>query len=212
MKCSYHSTIDSQEACSVCRRPLCAECTHKIKGKPYCQECLVEGAEWAATVKGFKLPSDAPRRAAFCAIIPGLGAVYNSEYIKAITYFSVFAGLSVMGSRVHGIFGFGSFVFLLFTIFEAYRTAESKARKRIQTGALPDESFGHDRTIIGWGIVLIVLGVIFLLQNFLHYYFDRLWPLIFILLGAYLVYRAIESREKQIRDSARSFPDRKEDV
>ncbi len=197
MKCSYHPSVESQEICTVCKRPLCVECAHRVKGKPYCQECLVEGAEWAATVKGLKLPTDSPRRAALCAIIPGLGAVYNNEYTKAITYFAVFAGLSVLGSRVHGIFGFGAFVFLVFTIFEAYRTAEAKTRSRIQAVAVPEQPSSHDKTVIGWGIILIVLGLIFLLQNFVNFYFERFWPLIFVLLGAYLVYRSIESRKNQ---------------
>jgi hypothetical protein len=187
-------------------------CTQKVKGKSYCQDCLVQGAEWAATVKGLKLPSDAPKRAAICAIIPGMGAVYNTEYTKAITYFAVFAALAMMGDRVNGIFGFGSFVFVIFTMFDAYRTAEAKARRRLQPG-FAEEPPHQDRTIIGWGIFLIILGVLFLLQNVIPYYFlNRLWPLVFVLLGAYLVYRAIHSREKQVRDSESTLPGPKEGI
>ena len=211
MKCSYHPTVDSQEACSVCKKPLCVECTHKIKGKPYCQDCLVEGAEWAATVKGLKLPSDAPKRAAMCAIIPGMGAVYNNEYLKAITYFAVFAALSVMGDRVNGVFGFGAFVFLIFTMFEAYRTAEARARRRIQTG-LPEESPNQDKTLAGWGIILIILGLVFLLQNLIPWYvLNRMWPVAFILIGAFLVYRAL-NRAKQTGVPAPPVQGPKEEV
>jgi len=109
MKCFYHPVVESQEACNACSKPLCSECTHKIKGKPYCQDCLVEGAEWISTIKGLHLPSDSPRRAALCAIIPGLGAVYNSEYLKAVTYFAVWAALIMMGNRISGVFVFGAF-------------------------------------------------------------------------------------------------------
>ncbi len=209
MKCSYHPGIDAREPCSVCNKPLCPECVHTVKGKAYCQDCLVEGAMWASTVKGLKFPADAPRRAAWCAIIPGLGAVYNNEYIKAITYFAVFAALFVIGD----IFTFGAFVFLAFTIFEAYRSAEARARKRIQTGNVPDESFGQDKAIIGWGIILIILGLIFLLQNLLpNFYLHRIWPFLFIILGAYLVYRSIQSKEKPGNLPADSLPGRKEDI
>jgi hypothetical protein len=213
MKCSYHPAVDSQDACSVCAKPMCMECTHKVKGKPYCQDCLALGAEWAATVKGLKLPSDAPKRAALCAIIPGMGAVYNNEYTKAITYFAVWAALSVMGSRVNGIFGFGAFVFVIFTMFDAYRTAEAQARRRLQTGMV-GELPQQDRTIIGWGVFLILLGLLFLLQNIIPYYLfvNRLWPLVFVLLGAYLVYRAIQTRDKQAHRSAGSLPGAKEDI
>ncbi len=199
MKCSYHPAVEAQDTCHACKKLMCPDCTHKVKGKSYCQDCLAEGAEWAATVKGLKLPSDAPKRAAWCAVIPGMGAVYNNEYTKAITFFAVWAAMMVMGDRVNGIFGFGAFVFIIFTIFDAYRTAEALARHRLQSGVLTDAPPQQDRTIIGWGVFLIILGVIFLLQNIIPYYLfvNRLWPLVFVLLGAYLVYRAIQNRNKQ---------------
>ena len=77
-------------------------------------------------------------------------------------------------------------------MFDAYRTAEAQARRRLQTG-LVGEPPQQDKTIIGWGVFLILLGLLFLLQNIIPYYFfvNRLWPLVFVLLGAYLVYRAI---------------------
>jgi hypothetical protein len=196
MKCSYHPTADSQDICSTCTRPLCPECSHRIKGKTYCQDCLVEGAEWAATIKQLRIPADAPRRAAVCAVIPGMGAVYNNEYVKALTYFAVFAALVVMGDRVHGIFGFGSFVFLIFTMFDSYRTAEQQARARIE-GVLqpaPDPN-RPDKAVVGWGILLIVMGALLLLQINLPYrVLNRAWPLAFILLGGYLVYGAVRDR------------------
>ncbi len=192
MKCSYHPAVEFQEVCSVCGKALCSECVQSIRGKGYCQDCLVQGTEWAATARNLHLSADSPKRAALCALIPGMGAVYNSEYLKAITYFAVFASLSIMGDRVHGVFGFGAFVFLIFTMFEAYRTAEAIARKRLETAAVSEEHGRQDKAILGWGIFLIILGVLFLLQNIIPFYFlNRLWPLLFILLGAFLVYRAI---------------------
>lgn len=206
MNCSYHPGTESREVCSACKRPLCEECAHKVKGKAYCQDCLVRGAELAATVRDLRLPADAPKRAAVCALIPGMGAVYNNEYLKAVTYFAVFASLCMMSDWVNGVFGWGAFAFLVFTMFDAYRTAEAKARKRLETGTAIEETPRQDRTIIGWGIFLIVLGVLFLLQNIIPYHFlHKLWPLIFILLGAYLVLRALQGRESQNRDSSNWF-------
>lgn len=166
------------------------------QGKIYCQDCLVRGAEWAATMKDLRVPVDSPKRAACCALIPGMGAVYNNEYGKAITYFAVFAALVVMGDRVHGVFGLGSSVFLVFTMFEAYRTAEAKARARMEGLQVPADSQGaRDRSVAGWGILLIVLGFALLLQNYLPYHFlSRLWPLAFIFLGGYLVYESVRDR------------------
>jgi hypothetical protein len=195
MKCSYHPEAESQDFCSTCSKPLCPECSHRIKGKIYCQDCLVRGAEWAATVKDLRIPTDSPRRAAVCAVIPGMGAVYNSEYMKAVTYFALFAALVVMGDRVHGVFGFGSFVFLIFTMFDAYRIAEAHAKARLEGAASPSGVQRKESTAVGWGALLIILGFVLLLQNYLPYRFlSRAWPFGFILLGAYLVYVALKER------------------
>lgn len=203
MKCSFHPAVEAREVCSVCGKALCSECTHKIKNKAYCQNCLVEGAEWAATMKNLRLPADAPKRAAWLSLIPGMGAVYNNEYMKGITYFAVWAGLSVMGNKVNGIFGFAAAVFIVFTMFDSYRTAEAQARKRLTAGSMAAEPAWKDKSSIGWGIFLIILGVLFLLQNLIPYHLlNQLWPLLFIGLGGYLVYRAMRDREKRNRNAS----------
>ncbi len=197
MKCSYHPAIDAQETCNACGKFLCAECAHKIRGKAHCQDCLVEGAQRAATFKGLKLPTDAPRRAAICAVIPGLGAVYNGEYLKAVSYFAIWSALAMLGSRVNGVFAFGAVVFVIYTMFDAYRCAEVMVRRRLQQNPDPANA-AQDKTVIGWGVFLILLGVFFLLENLIPYnLIDRLWPVIFIALGAYLVYYALQRKKKQ---------------
>ncbi len=203
MKCSYHPAVESQESCIICKKLLCDACTHTIKGKAYCEDCLVRGAEWAFTIKDLRLPTDAPKRAALCALIPGLGAVYNSEYMKALTYFAVWAALAALGSRVNGVFGFGAFVFLIFTMFDAYRCAEAKLRNRLESDDASKEAVeefpSQDKIYIAWGIFLIVLGALFLLQNVIPpFYLRDYWPLIFILLGVFLVYYSL--RKKLIRE------------
>ncbi|MFH1574278.1 MAG: DUF5668 domain-containing protein [Acidobacteriota bacterium] len=188
MNCAYHSTEEAQELCSTCKKTLCTSCAHQIKGKCVCQDCLVRGAEWASAMKDFRVPADAPKRAALCALVPGMGAVYNSDYMKGLTYFAVFASLVIMSDRVHEVFGFGAFAFLVFTMFEAYRSAEARARMRLEArdSLLEPEK---DRSVMLWGIFLIGLGFLFLLQNIIPFYFlNRLWPLVFIFVGAYLVF------------------------
>jgi 4-hydroxybenzoate polyprenyltransferase len=159
------------------------------------------GREWASTIKGLRLPADSPKRAALCAIIPGLGAVYNTEYLKAVAYFTVWAALAAMGNRVSSVFGFGAFVFVLFTMFDAYRSAEARVRNRLKTSAFADEPPQQDKTLVGWGVFLMILGLIFFLHNIIPFYFlNRFWPLLFILIGAFLVYRALQSRKSKSSD------------
>jgi hypothetical protein len=198
MRCFYHPDMESQEFCSTCSKALCPECSHHIKGKFFCQDCLVRGTEWAAAVKDLRIPNDAPKRAALLSLIPGIGAVYNGEYQKALTQFAVFAALSIMGDNVNGVFGFGAVVFLVFTMFDSYRTAEARLRIRLEQGMA--ENPVKDKTVAAWGVLLIGLGFIFLLKNFIHYDFiNRLWPIAFIALGAYLVYRALQDRDEENR-------------
>lgn len=202
MKCSYHPSDEARELCGTCNKSLCPVCSHQIKGKVYCEECLVRGAEWAASVRNLKIPADSPKRAALCSLIPGMGAVYNNEYLKAITYFAVFAALVIMGDRIDGVFGFGAFAFLIFTMFDSYRTAEANALARLES-RVPAEEPDRDRTVVVWGVFLIVLGVIFLLQNIIPYYFlNKLWPLVFIALGGYLIYYAIRKRGRSAGGNA----------
>ena len=212
MKCSYHPSVESQDACTACKKFLCEQCTHTLKGKAYCQDCLLRGVEWVGTVKDLRLPTDAPKRAALCALIPGLGAVYNSEYMKAVTYFAVWAALASMGSRINGIFGFAAFVFLIFTMFDAYRSAEALLRKRLKSDGSEEEPLSQDRTYVAWGLFLIILGILFLLQNIIPYHFlNQFWPLIFILIGAYLVYYSLKKKMRRERDSMDFPPESRRD-
>jgi len=40
MKCYYHRDREAVAVCSVCKKPLCKECTHEVNGKIYCVDCL----------------------------------------------------------------------------------------------------------------------------------------------------------------------------
>lgn len=48
----------------------------------------------------------------------------------------------------------------------------------------------HNNSIIG-GVVLVVLGVIFLLQSYLHIdILDKFWPLILVVVGIVIIYNS----------------------
>jgi hypothetical protein len=206
MKCLNHPSAESQGMCSACSTPLCSECLYKVKGKPFCQDCIIQGAEWAPIIKGRRLSSTGPRWAAFWAIIPGIGAVFNNEYLKAIAYFSVFAWLIMMADSANGIFGFGAGVFLIFTMFDAYRTAEANVRRNLELGIDPVNPPVQENATITWGVLLIIMGVLFLLIKIVPpNILSLLWPIVFVLLGGYLIYRALQQREDQNKKPAGSL-------
>ncbi|MBI1746500.1 MAG: hypothetical protein HYR55_07920 [Acidobacteria bacterium] len=195
MKCAYHTTTDSVQLCLACNRPLCPACAHQVRGSAYCEECLVHGAEWAATVRHLRVPKAVANRAALLAIIPGMGAVYNNQYFKALVYLVIFFALC-LAADIHGIFVFAALSFYAFMMVDSYRTAEEIQRQRVQEG----DSTLHqtiDVTSPLWGGLVIVLGLILTLSNYINIseQIRRLWPLVIILLGLFMVYRSVSGNK-----------------
>ena len=210
MKCAVHSEVDATGYCRNCGKALCAVCVRPVHDVFYCEDCL-------ATVLGHTAPapaaptavvapaSTAPTRAgnpgaAFVLgfLFPGLGAVYNGQYNKALIHIVVFAtfilGLSSdMDGGMKAVLGIllGGFVFYM--AFDAMRTAQSKQRGETPADSL--ESWSKNRPI--GPIILIVLGAIFLLNNFNWFPFyrlERFWPLILIIVGGLMFRNRLRGR------------------
>jgi hypothetical protein len=179
-----------------------------IKGRVFCQDCLVQGAELAriAVMSGPQLVN--PKRAALIAVIPGMGAVYNRQYNKALAHFATFALLAMLADEV-GVFGFALFSFWIFSIMDAYRSAQDLLRKELIEPAVHESDKALNTPL--WGAALILMGVLFFLNNLMLIRFDfvrRFWPLIFVGLGLYLLYdhyrSAKPSSTQSIRPAARA--------
>jgi Domain of unknown function (DUF5668) len=131
-------------------------------------------------------------------LFPGLGAVYNGEYNKALIHIVVFSAMIVglnseLGDSAETALSLLLAGFVLYMAFDAMRTA--KARAMGQTGVDPLETWSKDRPI--GPIILIGLGVVFLLNSFSWFSFyrvQRLWPLILIAAGV-LMFRNRISRD-----------------
>src|ERR1700684_2470969 len=118
MTCAVHTDTEATGFCRNCGKPLCAQCTLEVHGPFYCQDCLgaliaaqrpAEGPAHAAlpsaSVQNAGSPPNAdphsdpvqtaphishPGVALALGFIPGLGAVYNGEYIKALVHVAIF--------------------------------------------------------------------------------------------------------------------------
>ena len=190
MKCYYHANVESIHGCSACHKYLCSACSHSIKGKVYCQDCLVAGADLAALAATPRLANFSPARAALFALVPGIGAVYNRQYVKAVVHFAIFAGLTIISDSGPGIFGVAAFAFYVFTIVDAYRSAQVILKNVVLNQQLLEEET-EDINIPVWGGVLVLLGALFFLNNLGVFSLSEmtrfLWPLFFVGLGVYLV-------------------------
>ncbi len=203
MKCSYHPTVDSLNSCHTCSRLLCEACSHQIRGNYYCQDCLIKGAEWSSAVRDLRSPKESAKRAALLAFIPGMGAIYNGQYLKAVAFLVTFFSLSYAGSEIHCVFGWGAFCFYVFMIFDAYQTAEVIQRQRIK-GEASGSRIPADMTSPVWGFLLIVLGLLLTLANFeiiTAERFRKFWPLVVIIIGLYLIYRGLSSGKSEANES-----------
>ncbi len=199
MNCAVHSDVDAVGYCRNCGKAMCSTCVRPVRDVLYCEDCLagimgIPGAGAPASAPGM-LPSPAPSArsggspgvAFFLGLFPGLGAVYNGEYNKALIHIVVFTAIIV---GLNGDVGEGADLllslllagFIFYMAFDAMRTAQAKNKGETPTDPL--ESWSTNRPI--GPMILIGLGVIFLLHNFNifpFYRFWRLWPLVLIGVG-----------------------------
>ena len=197
MNCAYHGHNPATVSCNGCGRPLCPGCDHRIKGFPYCQDCIVLGvdllrqhhqADHASYVKKRTSPFLATLLSMIC---PGLGAAYNGQTVKAIVYFAVFVGLFQMAIMTGGmpLFVFGFIGMWFFAALDSWRTAQM-----IRSGLTPDvaddilvKRFSGNPKV--WGGVLATLGIAFLVQRIFNVGFlmRALLPVMLIGLGIYVL-------------------------
>lgn len=191
MKCAVHPEAEATGFCRNCGKPLCAQCTREVRGALYCEQCLSGMLAGPQATAAARAGDSRPAIAATLGIIPGLGAVYNGEYVKALIHVVVFASLiAAMAADLAS--SFQAFVIVSFVAFcfympvDAYRVAKARS-----TGepAPPDLMQGPGRKPIG-AIVLIGLGVLILLGNFgllEREWFAKAWPVGLIVLGVWVL-------------------------
>jgi len=134
MDCANHSGVAATAYCQNCGKALCATCVRNAPGgQIFCEPCWTS---WHTVHPPFAgTPSDVPNPtvAAALGIIPGVGAMYNGQFLKGLIHVFVFAVL-VSTAGHYGIFGLFIPAWVLYQVFEAYHVA--KARRDGQP--LPD--------------------------------------------------------------------------
>ena len=212
MKCAVHPDVEASGFCRNCGKPMCSTCVRPVKDVLYCEECLagvmglsppqsptmtgVAGSSLATAMpvaQPMGLPAAVPSKgnpgvAFLLGMIPGLGAIYNGEYNKALIHIVVFAAIIVGlssdigdGGEVALSFVLAGFIFYM--AVDAMRTV--KARNVGEVVQDPLESWSKTRPI--GPLLLIGLGGLFLLNNFGFFDFFRVrqlfWPLVLIGVG-----------------------------
>ena len=213
MKCAVHPEVDATGYCRNCGKALCPACTREVNGMLYCAPCLTDivARQQVATVLTH---GPTPGLAAALGMVPGLGAVYNGQYIKAMVHVLIFAMLIAICSGTNGsaqvFFGLMIPAWILYMMIDAYVCAKARLEGRpmpdfvggstrtvaVPAGAPPATMPGNGR-VVG-PMILIGIGLLFLLHNFdlfdLDRLFDRWWPMILIFAGAGLAWRQVNAR------------------
>src|SRR5262249_24715171 len=158
MKCAVHPEVDATGFCRNCGKAMCSVCAGPIRDVLSCENCLGAGRGMAsppppASVSdpysapgyqtsfvppGTAVPPASPGRpsgaiAFMLGLFPGLGAVYNGEYNKALIHVVVFTAL-VFGLANSDDLSAGAIVvlslllagFVFYMAFDAMRVAQAK--------------------------------------------------------------------------------------
>jgi hypothetical protein len=127
MDCVNHSGVAATAYCQNCGKALCANCVRNAPGgQVLCEPCSVA---WQTAQQPF-VPSymgggPNPAVAAALGIIPGVGAMYNGQFLKGLVHVFIFAVLVSTASR-YGIFGLFIAAWVLYQVFEAYHVARAR--------------------------------------------------------------------------------------
>ncbi len=126
MNCHYHPEVASSAFCQFCGKPLCKDCIRNVGGAVYCEACLAERLRAAGTMgAAFSTGTPHPLLAGLLGFIPGVGAMYNGQYAKAIAHVLIFAVLASLGDH-SSIFGILVAAWVFYQVFDAYQTAMAR--------------------------------------------------------------------------------------
>ncbi|HTC33204.1 MAG TPA: DUF5668 domain-containing protein [Bryobacteraceae bacterium] len=224
MNCANHPDASAVGYCRECGKPLCEACRHQADGTIYCDEhsprvayapppppapappppspyAAPDPSPYTAPRPQYMVdPGASPGLAFMLGFIPGVGAIYNSQYVKGLIHVVILGLLIAIVNMdetapLQPLFGMMIAVWVFYMAFEAYHTA-----KKRQMGEPVDEfssivpRHGQPSRFPLAPTVLIAVGLIFLLHNLDIVRFGqmlRYWPIALIALGVYMLYERL---------------------
>jgi LiaI-LiaF-like transmembrane region len=200
MKCANHPDTVSVAYCAQCGRPVCEACKREVSGTVYCESCLaarLRSSAWTSLGEPGG-GGHSPGIALALGFIPGVGAIYNGQFVKAMLQVLIFGSLIGLSHRAGGpfgpIFGLGVAAFYFYMIVDSYQTARAK-----QHGQPAPEWFGFSEIKMDAPVgaaLLIGLGILFLLDNFGVPVFrevGKFWPILLIGAGILLIRKRVRN-------------------
>ena len=213
--------------CRACGKALNAQSLRSAHGTIYCEEHVpreqmtneqsqsqpgsagaahADASPYSATTPPpIPNPEVSPGLAFLLGLIPGVGAIYNSQYAKGLAHVAVVGMLITILSN-GAANGLEPLVSLLLVGFWAYMPFEAFHTASKRRNGLAVDEFSSLAPLRGGSrlhvapVVMIVLGVIFLLNNLEILELRRIlryWPVMMIALGVYLLYLRISAQDNR---------------
>jgi B-box zinc finger len=125
MNCAVHTDTPASAYCRTCGKALCENCKRDVQGAIYCEPCIAVRLQSGPAPR---VPANAPSPgvAMLLGFIPGVGAMYNGQFIKGFVHVMIFVMLMIASEKVSDYFGLLVAVFWFYMVFDAYKTAQAK--------------------------------------------------------------------------------------
>ncbi|HEY6307855.1 MAG TPA: DUF5668 domain-containing protein [Candidatus Angelobacter sp.] len=132
MNCAVHTDTPATAYCRTCGKALCENCKRDVMGAIYCEPCIavrLQGNQPQTAPVGVPVVgvpgTPSPGVALLLGFIPGVGAMYNGQFMKGFIHVLIFVMLIVATSHEE-LFGIGIGFWVVYMAFDAYKTAEAK--------------------------------------------------------------------------------------
>src|SRR5947209_11962802 len=109
MNCAVHNDKPATAYCRTCGKALCDTCKRDVMGAIYCEPCLAARVHGISpnTVTGTPVTvvtdPPSPAIATMLAFIPGVGAMYNGQFPKALLHLGIFVTLLLLIMHGRGL-------------------------------------------------------------------------------------------------------------
>jgi hypothetical protein len=151
MNCINHPEVPAVAYCQQCGKALCSECVRSVANTVSCEPCLaaklgmggagapapgtytvnINDPNFQYSATGVMPPAGPPNYdakpilAGILGFIPGVGAMYNGQFIKGLVHVLVFVILITL-TEDHGMFGLFIGAWVFYQAFDAYQTAKAR--------------------------------------------------------------------------------------
>jgi hypothetical protein len=127
MNCLNHPDVAAAAYCQNCGKPLCTACIRSIGGVVYCEQCLAarlspQPGAAEANLTGLHAH---PVLAGLLGFIPGVGAMYNGQFVKALAHVLIFAVFVSLSDKSF-VFGLLIAAWVFYQVFDAAQTAKAR--------------------------------------------------------------------------------------